>query len=839
MQFSQKNIKILVLSLFIFSVQGSFGQENEQLIDTGKNLENFISKQPFEKTYLHTDKDYYFVDETIWLKLYLLNGSSHINSTKSQLVYIELLDDKGVLVTQKKLYVENLGAQGHIELNNAMKSGIYTLRAFTLYMLNESNPVIFEKQITFFERKLKAPPTNTKLANTGVNNRQTVSFKAPLKIIFFPEGGNLVNGIETFMVFMVTDKNGKAIAADGKIIDNQNRIVSFFKSQEFGLGTFKIKPESDKKYYAVFSDSLRYPLPKVSLRGYVLNTKNKGNAIVINVKTNILNGLDGTYIIGHLRGQIIYKQKISVKKNNNSYRIRFLTDNLSDGVAQFTLFRADGEPVCERLVFINRSDNDITLSIDTDRSFYGPRQQVSAKLKLTDTQDNPISGVMSLAVTSADRLNLTTRSPFIDNWLSLNSDIGSSIANPGFFFKDNSFGRSYLLDALMMTNSWRGFNWKETLRAKNQQELGHIPEKGVMIKGSIVDFKTKMLPKEASVTLNLLGLTDGMYSEEQITDSQGKFSFGPYIFLDTLKAVINAESLEKRKNGKSKNLAILLQDTFSFKKQIRKNNRKNIFVLQDEKDSRPAQFSTIPKIADFQTDAGTIELDEVLIVEKKKTRQDSINSAFKKLMPLYGTPTKRLFIDSIPGSNGLTVFDVLRRSSGAQIIDQKLLLRQHYGGNPLFIVDGMTTTADVVRSMNTTDIEFIDVLHPTAAGAYINRAVYGVVAIYSKGSLNLPRKNRAYPVANINGFEVIGFAKAGEFSVTDYSDKNLQYSALDNRSTLHWMPDIWLGGPAKQNDSDISFYTGDVPGSYVIKVEGVTTDGRPISALKVIEVGEK
>ena len=639
---------------------------------------------------------------------------------------------------------------------------------------------------------------------------------------------------------MVTDKNGKAVASKGKIIDDQNRVISFIESQEFGLGKFKILPEAGKKYFAVFSDNSRYPLPKTALEGYVLNTTNKGNAIVINITTNIAKGLDGAYILGHLRGQLIYKQEIPAQKIGNSYRIRFLTEGLQDGVAQFTLFNADGAPVSERLVYINQSDNDIELTIDTDNSFYGTRQQVSAELKLRDTQDNPVSGVVSLAVTSADRLNWTTRSPSIDSWLSLNSDIGSSIANPGFFFKDNLFGRANLLDALMTTNSWSGFNWKDNPEAKSVQELRHIPQKGIMIKGNIVDFKTKKLPKEASVTLNLVGLGDGMYKEEQITDAVGNFSFGPYVFPDTLKAVINAESLEKRKNGKSKKLAILLQDAFSFNKQIRKSNSKNTFVLQDNKDSWPAQRSTIPEIADFQADPGTIELDEALITEKKKTRQDSINEAFKKLNPLYIRPSRRLFIDSIANAKSLDVLDILRKLPGARIIgpysDQKFLLRQSFRDNPVFIVDGVRTPFELVRSMNTADIEFIDVLQPTAAGAYSNMAGTGVIVIYSKGSLNLPAKNKPLPVANVKSFEVIGFDNLKEFSMTDYSDQNLQNTATDNRSTLHWVPDIILGGSVQQNDSDISFYTNDIPGSYVIKVEGVAIDGRPISATKVIEV---
>lgn len=835
-------IKAEVFFLLIFWSQVAIGQDDQIQIDPAIALKNFVSAQPFEKTYLHTDKDYYFTDETVWLKLYLLDGSSHLDSKKSQLVYVELLNDKDSLMVEKKLYVENLSANGHIDLNSVFSPGTYRLRVYTSFMLNERIPVPFEKQITILGPEHNFD-TTSKQSNEEINYTQTVSFQSDFEVRFFPEGGNMVNGIETSVAIQVTDKNGKGVSANGKIVDSKNQIVSFFTSREFGLGLFKILPLANEKYFAVFGDSEKYQLPEALSQGYVLNAKNKDSLILIDVATNIPKGLEGTYILGHLRGQIIYKQDVLAKRGADSYRIRFLTDKVPNGVAQFTLFRADGEPVCERLVFIDRSENDLKLTIDTDRSVYGPREPASSKLELTDAQGNPIDGKISLSVISADRLNLGAQKHSIESWLVLNSEIGGSIANPTFFFEDSSFGRSYLLDVLMMANSWRSFDWKETLRTQNFQELEYKPEKGIIINGRTVDFKTKLQPKEATVTLNLIGLTDGPYSEEQLTDSQGKFSFGPYVFQDTLKAVISAESLEKRRNGKSKNLSILLQDTLYFKKEIPKNVRKNTFVLQDENDLRAGQFATTNKSNGFQTDGRIIELDEAVVTEKKITRQDSINTAFRKLNPLYRSPSHRLFMDSIPGVTGLQVFDLFRRLPGARIKGafpaQTLLLRQDFLDNPVFVVDGVITSVEMVQLMNTAEIEFIDVLKPSSAGFYGNMAGNGVVVIYTKGSLNLPQKNKSFDVPNINGFEVIGMSRVENFKAPDYSNPTPDHSQSDNRSTLHWQPDIEINNTEKQNTSEISFFTSDLSGPYIIKAEGITKDGRPISAMKMIEVKSK
>ena len=653
----------------------------------------------------------------------------------------------------------------------------------------------------------------------------------------------MVNGIETFVAIKVTDESGKGIATQGKIVDEKNQIVSFFKSQEFGLGVFKILPRANKKYFAVLGDSLKYDLPRPLLEGYILNTKNKSDVVLIDITTNIPKGLNGLYLLGHLRGETIYKQRIPSEYDKNSYRIRFLNTEIPSGVAQFSLFTANGDLLCERSLFIHQKDNGLQLSIDSISGSYTPRQEVSANLSVIDTDGKQVSSNVSLAVTSVDRLDLSDRNHTIENWLLLNSDIEASLANPEYFFEDNLESKRNLLDALMMSQNRSLFKWGKTLGQESTQEMIISPEKGITISGRIVDFKNKLESKQASVKLSILGLINGVHEAEKVTDANGEFQFGPYVFLDTVKVIVNAESFEKRKNGKSKNLAILIENQSTFHKRVSKNRPKNGYILQNYKMTSPKSVFPSPTSIDFQMDPKVIKLDEAFVSEKKKTRQDSINIAFKKLNPLYSKPSHRFFIDSSPGANGLEIFDVFRRLPGAQVMgsfpNQKLLLRLRYDGSPLFIVDGVPMKMDMVQSMNTAEIEFIDVLDQSSAGAYVSRARNGVVVIYTKGSLNLSQKRKPIAVPNIKGFEVTGFSSVKTFQNTDYSASKTEHSENDYRSTLHWQPNININNSEQQNNSEIFFYTSDVPGKYVVKVQGITADGRPLSAMQVFEVKEK
>ena len=57
-----------------------------------------------EKAYLHTDKSFYLIGDTIWLKGYLVDAQTHKESdAQSRFLYIELINRKNKVIQRKKI----------------------------------------------------------------------------------------------------------------------------------------------------------------------------------------------------------------------------------------------------------------------------------------------------------------------------------------------------------------------------------------------------------------------------------------------------------------------------------------------------------------------------------------------------------------------------------------------------------------------------------------------------------------------------------------------------------------------------------------------------------------
>ncbi|MDB5120147.1 MAG: carboxypeptidase regulatory-like protein [Sphingobacteriales bacterium] len=108
----------------------------------------YLSERPTEKVYLHFDKPYYSVGDTIYFKAYLTMGA-HVPSELSKIVYTEVLNEQDSIVKTVMLPVTNSTAVGNILLSQyAFKQGNYHIRAYTTWMLNFDDAYFFHK--TFY-----------------------------------------------------------------------------------------------------------------------------------------------------------------------------------------------------------------------------------------------------------------------------------------------------------------------------------------------------------------------------------------------------------------------------------------------------------------------------------------------------------------------------------------------------------------------------------------------------------------------------------------------------------------------------------------------------------------
>ena len=143
------SIKILCFSVgimlsFLFNTGNCFAQAKQ--IITAWN--SYKKRWPMEKVYLHTDKPYYSLGDTLWYKSYLLNRDYLNAATRSSLLYVELISDSGIIVKRQLIRINSGAGLGNIALDDTtFKEGAYTLRAYTNWMRNFGQASFFTKKV--------------------------------------------------------------------------------------------------------------------------------------------------------------------------------------------------------------------------------------------------------------------------------------------------------------------------------------------------------------------------------------------------------------------------------------------------------------------------------------------------------------------------------------------------------------------------------------------------------------------------------------------------------------------------------------------------------------------
>ena len=178
-----KILKLLsiISVLFCFSFVSNDDDLLKKLV---AQLEKYHEAYPAEKAYLHTDKPYYVAGEKIWFKAYLVEALTNRPDTLSVPLYVELIDNvAGKIIDQRTIKLAGGFGHGDFTLPDSLQAGVYRLRAYTNWMRNFDENLFYTKDFQVYSTDQQAFAEKL--------NAETIDFK------FFPEGGNLVEGIES------------------------------------------------------------------------------------------------------------------------------------------------------------------------------------------------------------------------------------------------------------------------------------------------------------------------------------------------------------------------------------------------------------------------------------------------------------------------------------------------------------------------------------------------------------------------------------------------------------------------------------------------------------------
>lgn len=888
------------------------------------SLQKWTDDNPQEKVYLHMDKRYYALGDTIWFKAYITTGSRHQLSAISGALYVDLITEKDSIVRTLKLPVNAGMSMGDLTLGDDLQQGNYRIRAYTQWMRNTGEDYFFDRTFTIgsllaseivstshyqyvttddktfliatlgyadkeglplTEEKVeydiilnnqkvysKSVKTNdrgqikvvisneqqvdlrggyirTRVRSQSKNSNKVVSTDFPIKagrwqsdVQFFPEGGNLVNGISNKVAFKAIGIDGIGIAVKGKILEDGSKEILDFETLKFGMGSFTMIPVAGKSYTARLflpdSTEQTIELPKASNDGFVLNVYQPNeDSILVRIRVSskalvtALKELKPIYVnfIAQISGETIAATPIEVTQPITSFWLE--KDAFPSLIAQFTLFSQFGEPLNERIAFIKIKDQ-MSLKLTASKKSYKSKEKVEFELEARHRNDEPTRGNFSVTVIDESKVPYEEdlESTILSNLL-LTSDLKGYIERPNYYFTQQTSDANKALDNLMLTQGYRRFSWKEIAADTAITDPGKAyltnalfkPEgSGINISGVVKSLNGDIAPR---AKLTLMALKLGIVLST-VADESGRFKFEGLVMRDSIQFSLQArtenngtkveiilDTIPRVFMSKNKNIAHLNKDIPGTLSVYAVNGRK-----QEEFYEKTGQLNRVQRLREVRISAtrkrdagysaqGLLRIpeghaDNSVNLENEKPfanlgimlRAMLPNVKFKEHRPYPLSPE---VIFDFPH-----FYNVSTRLLEPMkiVLDGRELRTMEAGG-----VYNNTT-------LDPSDIARIDIVITNAA---LLQVLGGPsVLVYTK------KQRRTVYNPSMVTISPKGFNKAKVFYSPKYETTNQQRP--DFRSTIYWNASLRTLTDGKMS---FDFFNSDSPGRYKVIIEGISSEG--------------
>ncbi len=788
-------LKYVGLSACCFFLFGIFSHAQSVTEGIEKQISEYAQNNPQEKIFVHTDKSFYVPGEIIWFKIYTVDARFHMPVDLSKVVYVEILDKNNMPVLQTKTALKKGSGNGSFLIPVSITSGNFRLRAYTRWMKNWDADFYFEKPVT--------------IINTLKNLSSPAPERLKYDIQFFPEGGNLVNNIESKVAFKVTNQYGNGLDCSGVIINQRNDTLLQFKPLHLGIGNFLFTPKPGENYKAIVnipkdSSKITVPLPAAYESGYVMRVEDAGNQLQVTVITGSQSSNETVYLVSHTRQKTNSAEGRAVSSGKSIFMVD--KSSLPPGITTFTLFNQSRQPVCERLYF--KKPGLTGLAVNPDKASYSTRSKVTLDLAGDNSITQNESADMSLSVYRVDSLQSTDNTD-IATYLWLTSDLKGSVESPGYYFTHTGEEAEKAADNLMLTHGWRRFKWEDVLSGK-KPSFQFIPEyEGHIVTGKIINKKTG-LPAE-----NIIGYFSSPAKKFQFTsgtsNAQGLVYFNTKDFTGTEQIIVQT------------------------------NNKLNadyrIDILNPFSETYPS--SLLPALAIQPTMQNQLLSHSINSQVQTTYSNDSLQKfyfPYTDTSHFYGIPDRAYYLDDY--TRFTTMEEVLREyvlEVAPRIQSKKFHLyvlknaHEFFEHDALVLIDGVPYfDMDSVMAVDPLKIKKVEILAkeyylgPVASDGIISYTTY-------KGDLDGVRLDPGAVVIEYEGLQL-----QREFYSPRYETPAQKNSRTpDFRNQLYWVPDVKLSGQSKEQ---LSFYTSDLEGKYFIMLQGISGNGKIFSTTATFDV---
>lgn len=299
-----------------------------------------------------------------------------------------------------------------------------------------------------------------------------------LELSFFPEGGDLVEGLESRVYFQAKTPLGKVADVRGHIVDDHGNRVSTFETYERGLGRTTLLPASSRRYFAEVTSpvgvSERFALPLPKSDGCVMRAFDDIDSSEEAIRVAVSCTEARTVVLAAtLREEAFDTATVDVTPGAPA--VVFLkprTDAMANaqGVARVTLFDERMQPLAERVVFRNRRGG-LVVELEPAKERYAPRDAVSLSIVTKNAKGKPVPATLALSV-----IDDTVRSYADDKTahmlarILLEAELPGDIEEPNFFFDTKEEKSAFAMELLLGTRGYRRFEWAPVMSVEPDAE---------------------------------------------------------------------------------------------------------------------------------------------------------------------------------------------------------------------------------------------------------------------------------------------------------------------------------------------------------------------------------
>lgn len=828
-----------------------------------KNFEAHVNKYPKEKVYLHTDKEIYRAGENIWIRGYLVDAITNVPVSPSRYIYVELTDRQDSLVRRIKLMEMDSVFTGNIKLSDNILQGDYCLRAYTYWMQNDGTDYLFKKNILVLnpqEAKINTEvtyslqddqtiattikctdiqncimanqtfhyqindgdkPGRTRVTRTDTDGTITLKVKPGDKSIhlffkndipfeferyfyipelsddfdmqFFPEGGSLLMGTLQKVAFKAIGKDGMSRAVSGKVYVDSIPIAKI-NTEHKGMGHFTI-PVNERKHYSVrvkndHGVEKRFDLPPATDNGIGIRLAATDTAIRVHLQKAVNARFPKElYLMLHCRGQLLRIYPITTLQPQMIDRRL-----IPEGISHLVIIDADYKVHSQR-IFFTYPQRQHDFVITTNNAAYENREKVELSLAALAEDMN---GSFSVSV-----IDSTTRgvSPYPNTILSnllLTSDLKGYIEEPGYYFSDTTAKVTEHMDLVMLTHGWTRFK-VEDMAADLPETINYYLERGQAISGKVENYWSK---EARGAQLMMIG--ENGYAGMIFTDEHGVFVNDEVAFPDSTRFIIQAL------NNKGKQRVMIHVDEEKYL-PISNYFPYNPVIKENDDDFFQKYYQNYY----YENGVKIYMLNEVKVFSK----------APKKKYSFYDNwvdDSQRLDSAQIAAIDEEDILKIIGHIPGIMVIDQRVLAAGEYkpdkGDIPIYVNGFSESSITFVKWLQKKDLLGISLLKGSLAENVFQAGQVLLITTVPGHQLMKP-----HLTLNVKQICPLGVFIPDEFYVPRYDVDSVRNNGLvDDRTTLYWNPDVRLRG---KKPTQLSFYTADTKGKFIITLEGITRDG--------------